>query len=146
VHANDVIGNGLVGGCINCVKHDKQQIKTGEQRILQSNVFHGRFELIVLQGKFAVTAVAKLAKDLIYPSVNRVGSSHDRAASVQTRLDTSLGNGDTPLFHHLVDCCSVNVSHLVEFVDANHASISQHHGTRFQTAEILSVIQPSQIG
>jgi hypothetical protein len=54
VHTNDVIGNGLISGCINSVKHDKQQIKTGEQRILQSNVLHGRFELIVLQGKLSV--------------------------------------------------------------------------------------------
>jgi hypothetical protein len=59
VHANDVIGNGLVGGCINSVKHDKQKIETGEQRILQSNVLHGCFELVVLRGKIAVIEVAE---------------------------------------------------------------------------------------
>lgn len=66
-----------------------------------------------------------------YPSINRVGSCQHTTASIEFGMDSSLGNGDTPLFHHLVNGRSVNVGHLVKLVDAHDASIGQHHGSGF---------------
>lgn len=49
-------------------------------------------------------------------------------------MDASLGDGDPTLLHHFVDGRAVHVRHLVKLIDANHASVSQDHGPRFQTA------------
>lgn len=40
-----------------------------------------------------------------------------------------LGDGDSLLFHDFVDGHAVEVAHLVKLVDADDATVGQHHGT-----------------
>jgi hypothetical protein len=47
-------------------------------------------------------------------------------------MDSGLGDRHTTLLHHLVDGCTINVRHLVEFIDADYTAISKHHGTSFK--------------
>lgn len=49
MHAHNEIGNDVILIAVDHVQHDEQQIETGQQRILQANIFHGRFVLIVLK-------------------------------------------------------------------------------------------------
>ena len=51
---------------------------------------------------------------------------------VQDSRDTGFGDGNGLLLHRFVDRYSILVSHLVEFVDADHTAIGKHHGTAFQ--------------
>jgi hypothetical protein len=61
-------------------------------------------------------------------AVNGICSGDDAAPRVQTGVDTSLGNRDRLLLHDFVDSHSVNVGHLVELIDADHATIGEDHG------------------
>ena len=69
-----------------------------------------------------------------HPAVDRVGRSQHGAAGVEAGVDAGLSDGDAALLHHLVDGCAVHVGHLVELVDADHASVRQHHGPGLQSA------------
>ena len=73
-----------------------------------------------------------VSKSFPHPAVHGVGGSQDAAASVEPGLDAGLGDGDTALLHHLVDCRSVHVGHLVKLVDAHHPPVGQHHGSGLQ--------------
>lgn len=47
-------------------------------------------------------------------------------------MDASLGDGDSLLFHGLVDSDTVVLAHLIELIDADQTTIGQHHGTSLQ--------------
>eukprot|EP00976_Prorocentrum_cordatum_P062343 1176689-Prorocentrum_minimum.AAC.2 len=68
----------------------------------------------------------------LQPTGGRVGGSHDGGARVEHSGDARLGNGDGLLLHGLVDGHAVLRTHLVELVDAHHATIREHHGPPFQ--------------
>ena len=44
----------------------------------------------------------------------------------------NLGNGDSLLFHGLVNGHSILGAHFVELVDAHEASVGQHHRSGFE--------------
>lgn len=72
------------------------------------------------------------ARFLTHPAVDRVGCCQHGAAGVEPGVDASLGDSDPALLHHFMDGRAVHVRHLVELVDAHHAAVGQHHGTRLQ--------------
>ena len=72
--------------------------------------------------------------DSTHPAVDGVGSCQNTAAGVEAGVDAGLGDGDSALLHHLVNGRAVHVRHLVKFIDANHTSVSQDHGSGLQTA------------
>jgi hypothetical protein len=47
-------------------------------------------------------------------------------------MDTSLGYCNSSLFHHFMNSSSVNVGHLVKFINAHNTSVSQNHGSSFK--------------
>ena len=50
-------------------------------------------------------------------------------ASRGGEVRTYLRNCDSLLFHHLMDCNSVGIIHLVEFINTNHTPVCEHHGS-----------------
>lgn len=68
----------------------------------------------------------------VVSAVERIGSCQNRSPSVQGGSDARLGNGDSLLFHDLVNSGPVILTHLVEFINAAHAHIGQHQGSGLQ--------------
>lgn len=97
------------------IKHDKQQVKSGEQGISKADVPCHRLVSLVV-------------------TPDRVGSSDHRAPSVETSVDSCLRNRDGLLFHNFVNGHSISIVHFIELIDANDAAVSQYHRTSFQVS------------
>mmetsp|Transcript_380 Transcript_380/g.772 ORF Transcript_380/g.772 Transcript_380/m.772 type:complete len:235 (-) Transcript_380:1318-2022(-) len=95
------------------VQEEKLQIEAGQKRSGQVHVLHGRPRRVV-------------------PAKLRVGRRKDRSARIQGRGDTCLRDGDGLLFHHFVDCRTIVLLHLVEFIDATDAAVRQNQSAAFQ--------------
>ena len=70
----------------------------------------------------------------VVASISRIGGGQDAHSGVQRRHDAGFGNGDSLLFHDLVNGSSVLVSHLIKLVNAadslvgkDQSSALQHH-------------------
>lgn len=113
----------LVFGWVDGVADDAQDVESRQDGLGQLDV--------LTEGYCAVVAPA-----------NRVSGSDDSAASLQSRDDTSLGDGDSLLLHRFVDGCSVLVVHLVEFVDQASTLVSKHERTTFQSPFSRKRISP----
>lgn len=98
-------------GHVNClpaiVSHYKEDIEPRHKRRTQSDILFEIFSLII-------------------SSHNRVHCSQNRASSIESSLDTSLGNRDSLLLHGLVDGDSVPVHHFVELINATDSVIGHH--------------------
>jgi len=97
------------------ITDDKDEIETRQQGI-------GKID--VLGQGFLIVPIA----------FDRVRCRDDRAAGVETGVDTGLGNGHCLLFHNLMDCGAIVGSHLVELIDADDTAISENHGARLESA------------
>merc|ERR1712038_1347399 len=113
MYFDHVIGDLTVTVDVDRVQKNEEQIETRQLRILKSNVFHGSLKRVVT-------------------TVDRIGGSQDRAPSVKTSVDSGLGNGDSTLFHDLVNGGPVHVCHFVKFVNADDAAIGEDHGAGLQ--------------
>ena len=58
-----------------------------------------------------------------------VGGGDDAAAGVERSVDARFCDRDSLLFHDFVDRHTVNIAHLVKFVDTDNATVGQNHGT-----------------
>ena len=47
-------------------------------------------------------------------------------------MDTGLGDGNCLLFHNFVDGHTVDVAHLVEFINADNTTVTKNHCTSLQ--------------
>jgi hypothetical protein len=69
---------------------------------------------------------------VIISTEHGIRRSKDTRSRVQDGRDTRFGDGNRLLLHGFVDCDSILVAHLVEFVDAYYAAIGEYHGAAFQ--------------
>jgi len=76
-----------------------------------------------------------------YATINGISSCQNAAAGVQFGMNSCLRDGHATLFHHFVDGSTVNVRHLVKLVDADDATVSEHHSSGFQST-FTYIIQP----
>jgi len=83
----------------------------------------------------------KINTDDTYTTINGIGSSQDTTAGIQLGVDSCLGDRHTTLLHHFMDCCAVNVRHLVKLVDADYAAIGEHHCAGLQPTISCNVTQ-----
>ena len=113
--SNDMITDQAIRLQIHRVQKNEHQIKTRQQGILHPNVLHRGLEGVI-------------------PPINGVGGGQDGAAGVEPGVDTGFGDGDTALFHDLVDGRPVHVRHLVELVDTDDPAVGQDHGAGLQSA------------
>lgn len=105
----------LVPCGVHVIKHHKQKVKAGEQRIGKVDVF-GHAEGVIIR------------------AIQRVGSRQHTAACMQRGVDARLGDGDRLLFHDFVHRYAIVVAHLVKLVNAHHAPVGKHHRPGFQLA------------
>mmetsp|Transcript_41672 Transcript_41672/g.79644 ORF Transcript_41672/g.79644 Transcript_41672/m.79644 type:complete len:490 (+) Transcript_41672:722-2191(+) len=113
MHAQHVLSQHHVLLPAPLVLHDEDQVEATQNGGLQVDVLRRRLHVVV-------------------PARGRVGRRHHRRARVEHRSDTRLGNGDGLLLHRLVDGHAVLGAHLVKLVDAHHAAVRKHHGSRLQ--------------
>jgi hypothetical protein len=66
--------------------------------------------------------------------VDWIGSSDDRAASIELGEDTSLGDSDGLLFHNFVNSDTISIIHFIKLIDADNTTVSEDHGACFETA------------
>src|SRR5579859_146489 len=66
-------------------------------------------------------------------AVDWIRGSNDATTSVERSVNTGFGDGDSLLFHDLVDCDSIYVAHFVELVDTDNSSVSEDHGASLET-------------
>ena len=92
------------------IEDDEDQIEARKEGVCHSDVL-GRGELRLVL------------------AVNGIGSGYDGAAGVQRAVHACFGDSHRLLLHDLVDGHSVDLVHLVELVDADHAAVSQDHRT-----------------
>lgn len=114
VHTQNVVGDVAVFLGVQIIQDDEQQIETRQERVRQIDVFLRADVAIVL-------------------AIDRIRCRNNRASRIQRGLDAGLGNGDCLLFHYFVDRNTVQVTHFVEFINAHHAPVSQHHCTSLKT-------------
>lgn len=69
---------------------------------------------------------------LAYFSIKWICCSQHRTPGIQTGVYASLGNGNAALLHDLMYSSTIDISHFVKLVDADHAPIGQDHGARLQ--------------
>ena len=67
-------------------------------------------------------------------SEDRVSCCDHTAASVQRGVDAGFGNCYCLLFHDFVNGDSVNIRHLVEFINTDNSAIRKNHGTSLKSA------------
>ncbi|GIX65589.1 YfcC family protein [Babesia caballi] len=109
------LGDALVLHLGGGVPHDENEVETGYQRALEAE----------LLGHVHVLTPA---------AVEGVGGGKDGAASVERGVDAGLGNRHGLLLHHFVDGNTVVGLHLVEFVNADHATVAHDHGAALHAA------------
>ena len=68
----------------------------------------------------------------VVSSVQRVCGSKNGGPGVQTRDDTSLGDRNSLLLHHLVDVGPVSLVHLVKLIDATDTKVCQDEGSTLE--------------
>jgi hypothetical protein len=108
-----VLGDGLVAVSVVCVADDEDEVETGQDGGLEVDVLAWGLEVVVA------------AED-------RVGGGEHTCAGVEDRGDSGFGDRDGLLFHGFVDGYTIFVTHLVELVDADSATICENHGTTFE--------------
>jgi hypothetical protein len=106
VHADQVTGELAVGGLIDAVEHQVDQVESAEQR---------RREIDVL-GNWEVGVV--LAAD-------RVGRSENRGSGVQSGDDAGLCDRDSLLLHNFVEDGAGRFRHLVELIDTADTAVTE---------------------
>eukprot|EP00051_Salpingoeca_urceolata_P023230 m.391278 g.391278 ORF g.391278 m.391278 type:complete len:772 (-) comp20080_c0_seq16:573-2888(-) len=113
MNSHDVPGKFLIPLFVVFVLDDEDEIETRED---------GTLKLNVLIGGLGVVPATK----------HRVGGSKYRGPRVERGGNSGLSNGNGLLFHGFVNRHAVSLSHLVEFVNANHTTIGKHHCTAFE--------------
>lgn len=58
-----------------------------------------------------------------YSAIDGVGSCQDAAAGIESSMDAGLGDGDTALFHDLMDSSPIHIWHFVKLINADHPAI-----------------------
>ena len=84
-----------------------------------------------------VHVVSKRFRAIVSASVG-ISSGQDRGTSVESGMDTSLGDRDGLLLHGLVNSNLILDIHLVELVNTADTVISEHESTSFD-AELASL-------
>mmetsp|Transcript_15007 Transcript_15007/g.32487 ORF Transcript_15007/g.32487 Transcript_15007/m.32487 type:complete len:326 (-) Transcript_15007:532-1509(-) len=110
---NHMCRNSTITLGIQLIQHHKEQIKTTQQRVRQSNV--------LLNPPLAI----------ILP-IHGVSSRQYRTPSIQTGMKPSLGNRHSLLFHGFVNRHTVVLPHLIKLIHAHQSTIGQHHGPGLQ--------------
>lgn len=105
---------------VGSVENQKEDVETREQSGRQVDVLNRRFARVVA-------------------TIDRVSGGQDRGTRVESGCDTGLGDGDSLLFHDLVNCCPVRLVHLVELIDTTDTVISQN-----QSSSLYSVKKESK--
>ena len=95
------------------IKHDEEEIESGQQGVWQSNVLSDRLISGIL-------------------TVNWVRGRNDTASGIKSCMNTSFGNSDGLLFHNLMDSNSISIVHLIKLIDTDNTSISKDHCTGFK--------------
>ena len=95
-----------VADVFDVIGDNEQQIETRKKRVWKSDVLVGILVDVVL-------------------SIDRVGCSHDRAASVQRGVNSSLCDCNSLLLHDFVNRHTVDIGHLVEFVNTDDAAVTE---------------------
>lgn len=106
-------GNGLVALRVVFVLDDEDHVETREDGSLEVDILPGGFHIVIA------------AED-------RVSCGEDTGSGVEDGGDAGFGDRDGLLFHCFVDCDTVFVTHLVEFVDTHHAAVCKDHGSAFE--------------
>mmetsp|Transcript_25427 Transcript_25427/g.41320 ORF Transcript_25427/g.41320 Transcript_25427/m.41320 type:complete len:276 (+) Transcript_25427:345-1172(+) len=99
---------------IHLIQYHKQQIKTTQQRVRQSNILLDPTPTIIL-------------------SINRVSSCQHRTPRIQTSMQPSLGNSHSLLLHSLMDSNTIILRHLIKLIHTHQPPIRQHHRPRLKT-------------
>lgn len=133
VHAQDMLRDHAVLLFVRIVGHDEQEIETGQERVGQGDVLVRVFVNVVLEYQPPMLFVNPTS-GAAYLAIDGVGSCENRATGIERRVYTGFGNSDRLLFHDLMDGDSVDVGHLVKFVDTHHASVGKNHRTSLETA------------
>ena len=95
---DDEGGKGIIVVFINLIFHDSEKVKPGKDWCSEVDV------VVEVQGG-------------IVCSLQRICCGDDAASSLQTGVDSCLGDRDGLLLHGFVDGGSVFVVHLVELID-----------------------------
>ena len=112
VHPQDVLRDESVSLVVDVVGDDEKEVETGEERVGEGDVLVRVLVHVVL-------------------SVDGVGGSDNGASSIERRVDSSFGDGDSLLFHNFVNGDSINLGHFIEFINTDNSSISQDHCSSF---------------
>mmetsp|Transcript_9077 Transcript_9077/g.55337 ORF Transcript_9077/g.55337 Transcript_9077/m.55337 type:complete len:200 (+) Transcript_9077:984-1583(+) len=113
MHAQNMLRYELIVSRRHLIQNHKQQIKTREQRVWQSDVpCH--------------------ADVMIVAAIDWICCGYDTASGIEGCMNPCLCNGDSLLFHHFMDCHPVQFIHLIKFINADNSTICQHHGTCFK--------------
>ena len=65
-------------------------------------------------------------------TVDRIGSSKDAAASIQSSVDASFRDSDSLLFHDFMNGNAIIFRHFIKFINTNNTAISKDRSTSFQ--------------
>lgn len=126
---------------VHLVQHDEEQVKTGQQRVLEADVLHGCLVLVVLLKTISTINTLTQQKQVFifrggveaYSAVDWVSGGQHGAAGVEPGVDPGFGDGDAALLHDFVDGRTVHVGHFVKLINAHHATVGKHHGPCLQT-------------
>jgi|LauGreDrversion4_2_1035121.scaffolds.fasta_scaffold81951_3 hypothetical protein len=95
------------------IKHNEEEIKTGEKRVWETNIL----------SNWLVSSIF---------SIYGIGSSNYTAASIEGNMDACLCDGNSLLLHDFMNCDSIDIVHLVKLINANDASVSKDHSAGFK--------------
>ena len=113
VDIHDVLRDLLIAVAVVVIPHNKDHIEPRQDCRLEVDVLAGALQVVVA------------AEDW-------VRCREDARARIQDRRDARLRDRDRLLFHRFVDRDAVFVAHLVEFVDADDAAVSEDHRATFE--------------
>ena len=110
VNADDMLCQVTVDLLVALIENDEEKIETRHNR----------------RGHVDVGTKSCLA---VVTTSNGVGSSENTCSSVESGLDTSLGDGDSLLFHSFVNSNLIGDVHLVKLINGTNAVVCQHQST-----------------
>lgn len=131
MHSDNMIRYHHINIFIDSIQHNKQQVESREQRILQTDILHRSLVLIVLKSIMGKKNTQNHKTDRRNLSINGIGGCEYRTTGIQARVNPSFRYCNSALFHNFVYSGPIYVRHLIEFIDANDSSVTKNHCTCF---------------